>query len=316
MKTEAINDIKNLITTGTVKENFPLKSFTTIKIGGQAALFVQTKETSELQKLIVYCVKNNIPYFILGGGSNFLFSDDLYDGVVIKLPPAGLEVTKTNDGAEVTIGGGYIINLAAIKLSEQGLSGFESVYGLPGSVGGAVYMNSKWPEGGYAIGDVTKSVEFLTESGEIKTLQHSDLNFSYGHSALQKMKGILLNATFTLKNGDPAEIKKKCDIVMSYRKSTQPTGVFTAGCVFKNITDEEKKEHGLTTGSAGYLIDKAGLKNFRMGGLTISPIHANFFINDGTATYKDFIDLSTHVKDTIKNKFGIILREEVLAVHS
>ncbi|MFA6005098.1 MAG: UDP-N-acetylmuramate dehydrogenase [Patescibacteria group bacterium] len=313
---EHINKISSLVRRGTVKKDFPLKALTSIKIGGPARVFVQTSDVVELSSVLLYCKEHKIPLFVLGGGSNILFSDEGFDGVVLKVSDMQYQLEKKKGGALLTLGAGYVVNLAAVKLADEGLSGFEYLYGLPGSVGGAIYMNSKWPKNHYAISDTVESVSYLSETGDVKVYDKEHTKFGYGFSEFQYKKGLVLSATFRLVEKNKSEIKQLCLDVMKYRHDTQPTGVLTAGCVFKNISEEERVRFDLPSRSAGYLIDVTGFKDRKFGGLLVSPVHANFFVNTGTATAHDYAELVDLIKSTVRDKFGVVLREEVMFVEN
>lgn len=314
LTTEQVKTLKSFVKKGDCHENFSLRPFTTIKIGGPAQLFIQSADTEELRRVFTYCKEHKISLFILGGGSNLLFSDKGYQGVVLKIANMHYELDKNSHGARLELGAGYIINLAATKLIDEQLSGFEYLYGLPGSVGGAIYMNSKWPKSHFAISDVVTQISYLSETGVVEAYDREHTQFGYGFSEFQRKNGIVLSVTFQLKEANRSTIQKLCQEVMQYRRETQPTGVLTAGCVFKNITEEERINYDLSTRSAGYLIDKAGFKNTKYGGLLVSPVHANFFVNTGKATAKGYSELVALIKEKVREKFGVVLREEVVVV--
>ncbi|PJE63624.1 UDP-N-acetylenolpyruvoylglucosamine reductase [Candidatus Roizmanbacteria bacterium CG10_big_fil_rev_8_21_14_0_10_45_7] len=304
------------ITIGTLRWDVPLSSLTTMRIGGPAWAMVQTDNVDEIRCVYDLVAQKEIPLFVLGGGSNVVFPDEGYPGIILKLPLGSISTeVRDKDRVAVTFSGGYLSQLAAQKTVDLGLTGFESMYGLPGTLGGAIVMNSKWPAGKFMTGDVLESVQYLRPDGSLTTMRHDELDFSYGHSSLQNKKGIVTQATFVFSQDDPKEGMRRCMEIMEYRKKTQPHGVKTAGCVFKNIGKNEQELHDLPYGSSGYLIDQAGLKGTRIGGLTVSTVHANFFVNDGTATYADYRALVEKVRQTVYDKFSVKLTEEVYAVH-
>lgn len=314
------NDQRNTLTTivqkGIIAFDAPLSQLTSIKIGGNAHALIKTQDVDEIARIVRSATDMHIPLYILGGGSNLLFADEGYRGIVLKLSPGAEQIERDTKTCRITFPAGYISHLAAQKATAYGCSGFEGMYGLPGTIGGAVYMNSKWPAGHFTTADKLLSIVFMSEDGTAMNLTKDELVFSYGYSVLQKRVGIMLSATFEFELADPKDIQERCNTVMEYRKETQPIGVHTAGCVFKNITDEEKKVANLPTTSAGYLIDQSGLKGERKNGLVVSEKHANFFINESNATAKDFIYLKEKVKEKVYNRFRVVLREEVLIVQS
>ncbi len=309
-----LNDLSRLVSKGRIDFDVPLSPLTSIKIGGEAKVLVQTTVASELREVYLYCQDRGLRLFILGGGSNLLFSSRGFDGVILRMVGSEFAVEEKGKTVEVKFPAGYNSHLAAVKMTDLSLTGFEYMYGLPGSLGGAVYMNSKWPKDDFMTADVLTRVDYLDKKGNLSERDKEGLKFSYGYSVFQDEEGIILSATFKLDKGDREVGRKTCREVMDYRRRTQPTGVFTAGCVFKNISVEEKDRKGLPTTSAGYFIDKAGLKNYRHGRLLISPVHANFFINQGGATSDEYRGLVKTVQEKVRQKFDVELREEVLFV--
>ncbi len=310
------NELAKIIATGNITYDVPLAPLTSIKIGGKADVCIKTHDEHEIAQIVGYASDKHIPLYILGGGSNVVFADEGYRGILLKLSTDKECIERDTSTCRITFPSGYISHLAAIRTVHYGCRGFEGMYGLPGTIGGALYMNSKWPAGHFTTADRLLSIVYLTEDGITTMLSKDELKFSYGFSQLQKRTGIVLSATFQFELDNSKDIQHKCDLVMKYRKETQPMGVRTAGCIFKNISIEEQKKEGLPTRSAGYLIDKCGLKGERRNGLVISEKHANFFINEKSATAKDFIYLKEKVKDRVYNQFHVSLREEVLVVQS
>ena len=191
-----------------------------------------------------------------------------------------------------------------MELAKNGYEGLEYHVGLPGTVGGALYMNSKWTMPLNYVGDALLSAQLLDKNGEEKKVTRSYFDFAYDTSVLQKSNEIVLEAVFKLKNSDPVATKKHAEFAMSYRRQTQPFGIFTSGCFFRNIDG----------GSAGKLIDQAGLKNLRVGKFHVSDKHANFIINDGGGKPADLKKLLKLVKNKVKEKFGVRLEEEVIII--
>jgi len=298
-----------IVESGKVKANFSLKNLTTMKIGGKADLYIQTADFEEVREVFLYCRELKIPLFVLGGGSNIIFTDEGFAGVVLKLEPKPMKIDAKKNS--VTLSAGYSANLAAVKLAEEGWSGFEGFFGLPGTIGGAIYMNSKWPKEYFQTSNILQGVTYLDNMGRIAEREVGEFKFAYGYSSFQEEKGIILSATFAIERADPKKITEHNKEVMNYRQQTQPVGAQTSGCVFKNISLEAAQKRLLPTASAGYLIDKCGLKETKMGKMMVSPIHANFFINLGGATSKEYLNLVNLVKNKVYEKFGINLEEEV-----
>ena len=294
---ELLKELEGL-SIGKVKQNEPLANHTTIKIGGPADLFIEPSSKENLKKLMEFIQEHNLNWRAIGRGSNLLVSDSGIEGVVIKLGP-GLD-TLNIEGEIVTAGGGHSLVSLATLVSRQGLSGMEFAGGIPGSVGGAVYMNA-----GAHRSDVSKILKkalVLFDDGKLEWLTNKEMEFSYRSSVLQKKRpGVVVEAIFQLEKGDrekiTAEIKKNKD----YRKETQPWNFPCAGSIFRNPLPEY----------AGNLIEKAGLKGHSIGGAKISEMHGNFIVNTGNATAQDVLALIQHVKDTIYDLYQIKMETEV-----
>ncbi len=283
---------------GSVRVQEPLSSHTTIKIGGPADLFIEPSSIENLAKVMTAIKEAGVKWTAIGRGSNLLVSDKGIEGAVIKLG-AGLDHLEIN-GAKISVGGGVSVVSLAMAMSRKGLSGLEFAAGIPGSVGGAVYMNA-----GAHGSDVSKILEkahVLFEDGAMEWLSVDEMEFSYRTSVLQKKRpGIVLEAVFQLKEANKdeiiAEIKKNKD----YRKDTQPWSSPCAGSIFRNPLPEY----------AGQLIEKAGLKGHQIGGAKISEMHGNFIVNAGNAKAEDVLALIEHVKATIQDLYGVEMETEV-----
>lgn len=297
-----------------MRTNIPLAPYTSIKIGGVAKYFAEADNPIQVQSAFKSAKERQLRFYVIGGGSNLLFSDEGYDGLVLRFIGAKYRIWSEQGRIFAEFNAGFPSHLASVKMLEAGLSGFESMYGLPGSLGGAIYMNSKWPQGHYQTSDNLVSISYLGDDGRIVTKTKPELQFAYGFSSLQMESGIILSAVFSFKSKDKTAVKKNSLAVLSYRQQTQPHGVATAGCIFKNISEELRTKLDLSTTSAGYYIDRCGLKGKQVGQLQISPLHANFFINLGKATARQYQELVNLVKQQVKIRFGIDLREEVLFI--
>ncbi|MBT2756107.1 UDP-N-acetylmuramate dehydrogenase [Mesobacillus foraminis] len=283
---------------GSVRVQEPLSSHTTIKIGGPADLFIEPSSIENLAKVMTAIKEAGVKWTAIGRGSNLLVSDKGIEGAVIKLG-AGLDHLEI-DGTKISVGGGVSVVSLAMAMSRKGLSGLEFAAGIPGSVGGAVYMNA-----GAHGSDVSKILEkahVLFEDGAMEWLSVDEMEFSYRTSVLQKKRpGIVLEAVFQLKEANKdeiiAEIKKNKD----YRKDTQPWSSPCAGSIFRNPLPEY----------AGQLIEKAGLKGHQIGGAKISEMHGNFIVNAGNAKAEDVLALIEHVKATIQDLYGVEMETEV-----
>jgi UDP-N-acetylmuramate dehydrogenase len=274
-----------------------LANHTTLKIGGPADILVIPENIDAIKKIITIVKDENVNWRAIGRGSNLLVDDEGIEGVVIKLSE-GLDHLEI-DGEEITVGGGYpIIKLATI-ISKQGLSGLEFAGGIPGSVGGAVFMNAG--AHGSDISQILKKAHILFEDGTMEWLSCEELNFSYRTSLLQTKPGVCLEAVFSLKKGNRDAIVEKMQNNKDYRRKSQPWNFPCAGSIFRNPLPNY----------AGALIEKAGLKGHQIGGAQISEMHANFIVNAGNAKAKDVTDLIAFIKETIKEQFSVDMETEV-----
>ncbi len=307
------------------KRDQSLANFTTLKVGGPADLFVETKTRDALENAVRQAIHVGVPFTILGGGSNILIGDKGIRGLVIRnmtreITMRGIKGKYENGNhvgeVYVETDSGVIFNSLVRFTIEEGYQGIEMHLGLPGTVGGALFMNSKWtnPEG--YVGDVLHSATIVTTRGEVQNVGKEYFHFGYDTSILQKTKETVLSATFELKRSTKETLWDIANRSIAYRRSTQPQGVFTLGCTFQNISKSEAFTipTPLHTTSAGYLIDHAGLKGYTRGKAQVSPIHANFIVNTGGATAKEILDLVAVIKEKVKQKFNVELKEEIVKV--
>lgn len=283
---------------GTVKENEPMANHTTIKIGGPAELFVEPTTVENLEKTMQIIQKHQAQWIAIGRGSNLLVSDQGISGVVIKLG-AGLDKVEI-DGTTLAVGGGHSLVSLATSISRKGLSGLEFASGIPGSVGGAVFMNA-----GAHGSDISKILEkalVLFEDGKLEWVSNEEMEFSYRTSVLQKKRpGVVVEAVFSLKEGNKESIFGEMQKNKDYRKETQPWNFPCAGSIFRNPLPNY----------AGKLIEVAGLKGYQIGGAKISEMHGNFIVNTGNAKAEDVLQLIQHVKDTIYDLYEVKMETEV-----
>ena len=296
IKTDLSAEISKIVSR--LKINEPLKNHTTFRIGGPAAYFAETSTIEELQKLYRLSLNRKLPFIVLGGGSNVLFGDKGFDGIVAKLSGDFCEHRFRNE----TLYAGAGARLAAIvgDCAEKGLSGMEGLSGVPGTVGGALVSNAGTSLGW--IEDTVKSVEVLGSSGKVRRLARGKIKFFYRGSNLEGK--IVLGAVFHLKKALKNDIVDKTAGLMRRREETQPVGTWNAGSVFKNPPED----------SAGRLIEACGLKGLKFGGAEISEKHANFIINKGNAKASDVKSLIAAVHQKVKEKFGIELELEIKLV--
>ena len=275
----------------------PLSRHTTVKVGGKADMMLRAKSSEDAAKLLTECRKIGLYAMMLGNGSNVLFSDDGFRGAVI---------TTAADASVIEVSGDIITASAGTQLSavcraafDAGLTGLEFAYGIPGTVGGAVYMNA----GAYGgeIKDVVTSVTAVGADGNAVVFAADELGLGYRTSRFEHSGEIVTSAEFKLEKGDPEAIKAKMDELMSKRKSRQPLEYPSFGSAFKRPDGT----------FAGLVIEESGLKGASVGGAQISPKHANFVINLGDATAKDIIDLIEMTQKTVLEKTGYMLEPEV-----
>jgi UDP-N-acetylmuramate dehydrogenase len=272
----------------------PLDKLCTLSIGGPARYFLEVHSPEEMQQAVKYCHLNKIAYFILGKGSNCLFSDEGFNGLVILNKISFLNHTSSTI---FHVGSGYSFSLLGVQTARLGLSGLEFASGIPATVGGAVYMNAG--ANGTETCDHLLSVDYVDEFGAQKNLLREELKFAYRHSPFQKLTGAIVGATFQLKS-DPQARQKQLDI-LAYRKKTQPYGTKSAGCIFQNPNGD----------NAGRLIESCGLKGTHVGEAEVSHVHANFLINKGAATANELLSLISEVKQKVKTSTGIELQSEL-----
>ncbi|MDM5226314.1 UDP-N-acetylmuramate dehydrogenase [Cytobacillus sp. NJ13] len=283
---------------GTVKENEPMANHTTMKIGGPADLFIEPSSIENLAKAMELIRRYELKWRAIGRGSNLLVSDGGIEGVVIKLG-RGMDHLDLNE-TELKAGGGYSVVALSTIISKKGLSGLEFASGIPGSVGGAVYMNAG--AHGSDISQILTKAHVLFEDGKMEWLTNEEMEFSYRTSVLQtKRPGIVLEAVFRLTEGDREKISSAMQKNKDYRKETQPWNFPCAGSIFRNPLPEY----------AGQLIEKAGMKGHTIGGAQISNMHGNFIVNAGDAKAEDVLALIQHIKDTIFDLYGVKMETEV-----
>ncbi|MBR8663789.1 UDP-N-acetylmuramate dehydrogenase [Bacillus paralicheniformis] len=294
---KVIQELKEL-EVGKVLENEPLSNHTTIKIGGPADVLVVPKNIQAVKDTMKVIKKHGVKWTAIGRGSNLLVLDEGIRGVVIKLGQ-GLDHMEI-DGEQVTVGGGYSVVRLATGISKKGLSGLEFAAGIPGSVGGAVYMNAG--AHGSDISRVLVKALILFEDGTIDWLTNEEMAFSYRTSILQNERpGICLEAVLQLEQKERDEIVAQMQKNKDYRKETQPVSNPCAGSIFRNPLPEH----------AGRLVEGAGLKGHQIGGAKVSEMHGNFIVNAGGATAQDVLDLIAFIQKTIKEKYDIDMHTEV-----
>lgn len=295
-----LNDIYNsLVTTidkTKIKENEDMSKYTSFKVGGKARFLIKANQIQDIKDAIKIAKEQNIPFLVIGNGSNILFRDGLYNGIIIKVELNKLEINKN----KVTVSAGVKNAVLAQKLLENELSGFEFAAGIPGTIGGAIRMNA----GAYGgeIKDILEEVTYLDYSTlEEKKIINKECDFKYRHSVFCNNKNIILSATFNFNKDKKINIQEKMNLYAKSRKDKQPLEYPSAGSTFKRGEDFITAK----------LIDECGLKGYTIGGAQVSEKHAGFIINKDKATSKDIIELIDYVKKVVKEKKGKNIELEI-----
>lgn len=290
--TKDLNEIKLLF-------NEPLSHFTYTKTGGPADCLLFPKTIAEVKQIVDYCNEEQIEWLCLGNASNLIVRDGGIEGFVIML--TDLNDVKVNETSVTADAGAKLIDVTRIARDHK-LTGLEFACGIPGSIGGAAYMNAG-AYGGELV-DVFHSADILLADGSLVTYYKEDMDFSYRHSVLQGLKGIVLNVTFTLETGELEPIQAKMDELTHLRESKQPLEYPSCGSVFK-------RPEGHFTGK---LIQDAKLQGLKWGGAQISTKHAGFIVNIDGATATDYVELIEHIQKVILETFNVVLETEVRVI--
>ncbi len=290
-----------------VRRDVPMAVFTTFKVGGPADWLIETRNSQEMAAAVRLAQAAGVPVTVIGGGSNVLIGDRGIRGLVLR-PKGGsieaLDADRVRADAAVTLNG-----LVRWTIG-HGRAGLEAWAGTPGTVGGAIYGNAHY--GGRSIGELVEDVLVIGRDGAPCELPHAAMEFGYDRSRLQRTREVVLSATFRLTPGaDAAILRDAARRSLAHRKETQPLDTASAGCIFQNPGAEERVPAGIPR-SAGALIDRAGLKGHRIGGARVSTVHANFIVNEGDATAADIRALATLCRETVLERFGVTLREEIV----
>ena len=296
--TEFQSKITELLPQVTLRFYESMAKHTSFRIGGPAEVMAFPKNTEELAQLLKVSALLDCKTAILGAGTNVLAPDAGMDGLVICLKDALDGITLLEDN-KLRVAAGVTMTKAAVFAANHGLSGLEFAHGIPGTVGGGVYMNA----GAYGgeICQVCESVEVMSADGTVRTLSNREMVFSYRHSCLEETGEIVVSAVFALVPKAVEEIKEQMRLLMSKRSASQPLDLPSAGSAFKRPVG----------GYAAALIDQNGLKGFRVGGAAVSTKHAGFVVNMGDARAEDVKTLLTQVSDQVYSATGIRLEPEV-----
>lgn len=292
-----------------------LTFLTTMKTKCIAEQFVEVETKEELLEAIRYATDNKLSVLMLGGGSNTIILKERVDGLVIKNRYTEKEVVSNSAAfVDIRVSSGYVVARLVSELIAAGYEGLESHIGLPGTVGGAIYMNSKWTHPVSYFGDSLIFATIADPKGITRQVDKDYFHFGYDTSVLQSTEEYLIDATFRLVKTSPDILKARSREVIDYRNQTQPVSRATSGCFFQNIGAEEQRRLGLKTASAGYLIDQSGMKGKRVGSFVVSQKHANFIIDEGEGNPEDLKILMDEVKKAVHDKFGVSLKEEIRVV--
>lgn len=278
-----------------IERHRSLRDLTTFGIGGPADYFIPVHDIAAMQEALLFCKTENLPYLILGKGSNVLLDDRGFAGVVIANRIQFLN--KSEDESIWHLGAGYSFSLLGHQTARNDWSGLEFASGIPGSVGGAIYMNAG--ANGAETAQSLVSVDYVTEEGALIHLKKEEITFGYRFSSFQKMRGAIVGGTFQMEKKAGTR-QKQLDIV-HYRKKTQPYNAKSAGCLFRNPS----------CAHAGALIEQSGLKGKSIGDAQVSAVHANFIINKGSATTNEVLQLIAYICKEVKSQTGYDLEHEV-----
>ena len=297
---QVIEQLQAILTEEGILCHEPMKEHTTFRVGGAADLFLMPKDAEELQASLSVLKQKEIPFLIIGNGSNLLVRDKGIRGAVIQIYQRMSGITL--EGETIQIAGGTLLSTAAAKAAEAGLTGFEFASGIPGTVGGAVVMNA----GAYGgeMKDVLVSVDVLTADGEVKTIPAENLELGYRHSIVPEAGYIVLGAVVKLQQGDKEAIRARMTELAEQRREKQPLQYPSAGSTFKRPVGY----------FAGKLVQDAGLKGKTIGGAQVSEKHSGFLINIGNATAQDILDVIAYCQKEVMEQFGVMLETEVKIV--
>lgn len=296
---EVYEDLQIKMPTLDMKKDEVMAKHTSFKVGGIADILIKINSLEELQYILKYTRENDIPLTIIGNGSNLLVKDKGIRGITIKLNFNEIEIEEKDNKIIITAGAGVKLGMLSSILLKKEIAGFEFASGIPGTIGGAIYMNA----GAYGkeMKEIVIETNCINEDGIIKTLRNEEINFSYRHSRFKEEQDIIISAKLELEKGNAEEIKEKMDTYKKSRQEKQPIDMPSAGSTFKRGTNFISAK----------LIDEAGLKGYSIGGAQVSLKHAGFIVNTGNATAKDILNLVDYVIKVVYEKFGKVLELEV-----
>lgn len=299
----------------TITFDEPMAQHTSLGVGGPAKVFIAPETTGDLSRMMQWIRGRDLPYMVIGGGTNLLVKDCGVNGVVISLGRClqGVSPSEAGDNpGNITALAGSRTQVLCRYAIDHGLAGLNFAFGIPGTVGGGIMMNAGTSYG--SIENVLRGITVLTATGETKVIGRESLEFGYRSLAwarlaeeAEKGQPIVISGDFTLSESDPRALKEEAQSILRDREQKQPIHQPSAGCVFKNPVSGKP---------AGELIERAGLKGKQIGGAEVSQQHANFFINRGHASANDFLTLIAVVQDAVSTAFGVDLETEVTIVGS
>lgn len=278
--------------------NEPMNKHTTFRVGGEAQCFVRISDVRQLMKLVPYFKLIEVPYFVLGNGSNLLVGDKGYEGIILQVGSKMNQITV--EGTHIVAGAGALLSTVAKCAAENGLTGFEFASGIPGTLGGGIVMNAGAYDG--EMKQVVEQVTVMNGQGELMEFDNETMEFGYRTSIIKNRPFIVLSSVIELKSGDKNEIQAKMDDFSARRKEKQPLEFASAGSTFK-------RPEGYF---AGKLIMDAGLRGYSIGGARVSEKHCGFVINTGRASAADVAEVIREVQERVKDKFGVTLETEVI----
>lgn len=280
-----------------ILENEPMSTHTSFKIGGNADMFVSVKSEEELSSLLIFAKEHGICVTVMGNGSNMLVGDKGIRGLVIQIGPGLTDVEVS--GEKVKAGAGILMSKLSAILLRESLTGFETLSGIPGTLGGGIFMNA----GAYGgeIKDIVSKVNYVDENGQLHSVSGDECDFGYRHSIFCSGGKYIVSAELTLKKGDYEEIKEAMADYNKRRSDKQPLAMPSAGSTFKRPQGH----------FAGKLIQDAGLMGYSVGGAAVSEKHAGFVVNNGGASAADVLGLIEYIQKTVMDKFGVMLEPEV-----
>lgn len=315
-----------------ILENLPLSGYSTFKIGGPARYFCAAKDEGETREALDFAIANRLRVFVIGRGSNLLISDEGFDGLVLKTEITDKEVREKGAEIEARLGAGLSLVKLVLDFQNEGIAGLEWAAGIPATLGGAV-ANNAGAKGG-DMGSLVKAAEILemelAPEGHIsnyapRRLSHGECGFSYRKSVFKGSKNlVILDATLSLKKGDSEALRQEIAGNMEARRDKQPLEYPNIGSIFKNPVLSPQEQEALSRKCphlaemvrndavpAGFLIEKAGMKGKRIGGVQVSEKHANFIVNTGSGKAEDVVILISLIKEKVRAVFGIQLKEEI-----